>query len=335
MNLFYEDGIVVNSGGYRIILDPHRIIPDHANTIVGVSHAHSDHLKNHKASVLSTKQTFDLAYYDLRKIEVGHNKSFKFDGTEITLRNANHVLGSSQFEIRTPEEAIVYTGDFKLHESPFFEPCYIPQCDTLVVESTYGQPHFKFPEFDQVSGYIRSWVWESLAQNKNVLFGGYSLGKSQELIRILNDIGIIPVVHPKIAKVSDVYKDNGIKLSYINSASEEGKELMKHQFIGVMPSNLLNSAFFESFKSQTDRQSVSAFATGWGTVYKYSGVDMVFPLSDHCDFYQLLDYVEKTGAKKVFTVHGYDRELAAEIRRRLKVQARPLHSNQLRLEEFE
>ena len=72
----------------------------------------------------------------------------------------------------------------------------------------------------------------------------------------------------------------------------------------------------------------TAALTGWaldpGTRFRL-GVDEAFPFSDHADFEGLLDYVGKTGARKVLTVHGFAKELAACLRDR-GFDAQPLVS---------
>ncbi len=334
MKLSYDNGILIKSKDYKLYLDPRRKIKAEDNTYVAVSHGHTDHVRNHSTKVLGTNVTFDLVDHKLDKIGLEYGETFKFDSTTLSFENANHVLGSAQILVESEGQKIVYTGDFKLHNTPIFEPLHIPECDILIVESTFGMPHFKFPTYDKVSAQIKQWILERYNTGRNIFLGGYTLGKSQQLIHILNDMGITPLVHPKIAKKSHVYVNNGIPLDFISTDSEEGKELMKKQFVGVMPPNLLNPLFFEGMIAQTGRKHYSALATGWALQYNYAGLDAVFPLSDHSDFYQILEYVERTGAKQVYTIHGYDRELAAELRSRLRVNARPFHSTQLSLEEF-
>jgi putative mRNA 3-end processing factor len=334
VKLFSDNGILLKSRDYRLYLDPSRKIKDEENTYVAISHGHTDHVRNHSAKVLGTQPTFDLVDYDLTGKALEYDETFKFDSTKLTFRNANHVLGSAQTEIETEGQKIVYTGDFKLHNTPFFKPLHISECDTLIIESTFGMPYFRFPTYEEIAAQIKQWVLERLNTNRNIFFGGYALGKSQQIIHILNQMGITPVVHPKIAKKSAVYLKHGVPLHFISSSSEEGKEMMKSPFVGVMPPHLLNPMFFEGMVAQTGRKHYSALATGWAQLYQYAGIDKVFPLSDHADFWQILDYVERTEAKNVYTIFGYDRELAAELRSRLKIHARPFHSIQLSLEEF-
>jgi putative mRNA 3-end processing factor len=54
-------------------------------------------------------------------------------------------------------------------------------------------------------------------------------------------------------------------------------------------------------------------------------VDAAFPLSDHADYDELLEYVRMTGAKTVWTHHGFVDEFARDLRR-LGYQAEPLRT---------
>ena len=46
------------------------------------------------------------------------------------------------------------------------------------------------------------------------------------------------------------------------------------------------------------------------------GCDAAFALSDHCDFDELLTFVERSRARRVLTLHGFADELATQLRRR-------------------
>ena len=61
-----------------------------------------------------------------------------------------------------------------------------------------------------------------------------------------------------------------------------------------------------------------------GARYRF-GVDAAFPLSDHADYDELLEYVRMTGAKTVWTHHGFVEEFARDLRR-LGYQAEPLRT---------
>jgi Cft2 family RNA processing exonuclease len=326
MRAFWSSGITIENDGFKLILDPERTVRKTDRTIVGISHAHSDHVKEHTSDMILTGPTSDLFQFPGGKKHLKYREKIELDGLKVSLLNANHILGSSQFLIEN-DRTIAYTGDFRLQKSLLFDECEVPFCDALIIESTYGLPHFKFPEIDIVARDIERWVAQN--KTKNLVFGAYVLGKSQELIKILNEIGVTPIVHSQVHRVSKIYEKNGVKLGgFVNADTEEAKEMMRDPFVAVMPNRLVKTDFLDSLTTQTGRQTLAAM------VYSFPGVDKVFCLSDHSDFYQLLDYVKQSGAKEVYTVHGYEDEFAREISRRLKINAKPLKGAQHRLFDF-
>jgi putative mRNA 3-end processing factor len=63
------------------------------------------------------------------------------------------------------------------------------------------------------------------------------------------------------------------------------------------------------------------------------GSDEAIPLSDHADFAQLVSYAEATGARRIFTVHGFAEELAQALAAR-GLRASPLREH-IQLELFD
>ena len=56
--------------------------------------------------------------------------------------------------------------------------------------------------------------------------------------------------------------------------------------------------------------------------------DYSIPLSDHCDYDELIDMVIQSGAEQVYTIHGFVDEFASDLRRR-GISAQPLLENSL------
>ena len=328
MEIFYDKGIVIQQNEKKLYLDPSRKIKENnEDVLVGITHAHSDHLKKHEARTLMTPETRDLAGFDSSVSQ--YDEEVEFGDLTITQRNANHILGSSQFEVHNGK-SVVYTGDIKLNKSLLFDGCSVPSSDVLIIESTYGMPHFSFPSVDAVFEDIKKWVENKISKGNNVLFGGYSLGKSQELIKILNMLGFVPLVSSRTAEYSSVYKKNGVKLDYIDygevnknglNPNENAIEFMEEgNFVAIMPPHLISKQFIHSF-SFNGRETAAALLTGWGSLYSFAskGIEKVFPLSDHADFNQLISYVEKAEPHLVYTVHGYDKQFASEVKKRLGI----------------
>ena len=266
-----------------------------------------------------TPETRDLAGFEATTID--YNKEFEFGDLTIIPRNANHIMGSSQFEIHNGK-SITFTGDFRLNNGLLFDPCHIVDTDVLIIESTYGMPHFSFPEVTHVLENIGKWVNEKQQKGNNILFGSYALGKSQEVIKTLNNLGIKPVVHPKIAHFSEIYNKHNHNLEFVSSESPEAHGFLRKQFTAIMPQHQINKELISAV-STNGRDTSAALLTGWGSLYSFAskGIERVFPLSDHADFKQLIDYVEQSDPHQVFTVHGYEKEFALEVKKRLGIPA--------------
>jgi DNA ligase-1 len=58
---------------------------------------------------------------------------------------------------------------------------------------------------------------------------------------------------------------------------------------------------------------LSGWALQSSAKFRY-GVDDVFPLSDHADHPELLETVQIVQPRRIYLVHGYTREFAAELR---------------------
>ncbi len=253
-----------------------------------LSHAHSDHttgLKRHKKMIASTA-TIDLAGM--------HTEQVELKGTKMV--EAGHILGAKQLVVESDGERVVYTGDFCTKPNIFGTKAEIPQCDRLIMEATYGDPSYVFPHHEEVYGSIYRWIKDN--DKSNLIIGCYDLGKAQELIRILNECSIAPLVTEKAEHFNSVYEKHGIKLDRIVIGSDEAEEAMSRRFVGLVPMSRAKRYFAKKLEAAFERKTLCAVATGWALHYRFN-TDAAFPLSDHSDFNDLVSFIEQTGAKKV------------------------------------
>ena len=303
------NGIAIGLGKKeKILLDP-RV----SDFISFTTHAHADHLpQNIVRKPYCSPETYDLAKlrnpeFDGHKMQMG--KWQKFDNFRAKLISSGHVLGSSMVFIEADGRSILYTGDFKLWPGLSSRPIDIEHADVLITEATYGHPSYQLPPIDSVRKEIMSFVEEHRKEHA-VNLGGYPIGKAQEAIRLLNDHGIVPSVTDNIAAFSDVYRKFGFKMKFIRDGAD----------VSVLPMHLVS----QMSHNGEPNGSRNAVLTGWAVSRSYSNGVSAFPLSDHCDYNQLLTFVEAVEPKKVFTVHGFEREFAKTIREKLKIPASPL-----------
>ena len=298
------NGIEVH-GPARIILDGKK-----EEGINVISHAHKDHL-GRVSKAIATKETAVLAGLE------GYKEHLVLDDLEIRLVNAGHILGSSQVEILNGHH-IAYTGDIRLRDSILFSTGEVLHPEVLIIESTFGLPKFKFPNPLDIYEQIGSWARANLNAGRHVVIGGYALGKAQELTKLANEMGETPIVTRDIWENNEKYTNLGKDIGeYLLAGTEEAVEKARDPSIFLVPMNLSGWKAKEALQLSYGRPVISAVATGWATVFTFrsKGVDKAFPLSDHADFYDLVRYARESGARQIYTVHGYSNELAMHLRK--------------------
>jgi Cft2 family RNA processing exonuclease len=315
-------GVIVEYAGQGVALDPSPTITDYP---VFVTHAHADHASSFKNAgvmkyatepthrILESRRWKGLANW--RPISVG--EKVKIGDFEVRALNAGHVLGSVQYEVASPEGTVLYTGDFGLGNSYTMEPATPVECDLLVIETTFGAPQFKFPKRDEVALEMIRWaVMEAVPAGYIPVFRTDSIGNAQEIISLFNKMTNLPVITAKSATgVSDIYRQYGHALEYVDYKSSEGEELLDSGRCTVIAPK----------GSKLKIKNIdTALASGWAVIMKKR--TRAFPLSDHADFRELLSYIRKCHPKRVLTFHGgaMTRGFSQYIIKRLGIDARPL-----------
>lgn len=258
-----------------------------------LSHAHLDHVGPVKGAkkIIASEET---------KIISGLNSEFISSMDGIKLANAGHMPGARQLIVENGSR-VVYTGDLRLKDGILENGAEIVECDELYIEATYGDPKFKFPDPFDVYAEIQKWLKEN--ENSIILFGAYKLGKSQEIIKVMNEIGVAPVVEQEIAETNKRYEKAGIELDYEVIGSDEAEELMGSPFVAVVIPKKAKRYFAKEIEKAFEQKTLCAIATGWAMKYRFN-VDKAFPLSDHADFYDIVKYIKHANPKKVNFMYG-------------------------------
>jgi len=232
-------------------------------------------------------------------------------GMRVTLLPAGHILGSAQFYLEEGGESLLYTGDFKLRPGLSAERAQWREADTLIMETTFGLPKYRFPPPEQVMAEMVRFCAECLEQGRTPVLLGYSLGKAQEILCALTRAGMRPMLHGTVHKMTEIYRKlrPGFPCEYDPYDANEiaGKVL-------ICPPSANRTAMVTQIENRR-----TAVLTGWaaepGAKFRY-GCDAAFPLSDHADYEDLVRYVELVKPKRVLTLHGFASEFAADLRRR-------------------
>src|SRR6478752_2753092 len=175
-----------------------------------VSHAHADHIGNHREVILS-ETTAKLMAMRLPGRRLEHALPFRstmeYRGASVTLLPAGHIFGSAQAHIRLGEETLLYTGDFKLKPGKSAEAIEWRQADTLIMETTYGVPRYAFPPVEQVIAELMKFCLEAVEEQLVPILFGYSLGKAQEILAALNGSGLRILLHPSVYRITKIYEE--------------------------------------------------------------------------------------------------------------------------------
>jgi Cft2 family RNA processing exonuclease len=277
-----------------------------------ISHAHSDHLGVH-ARTICTPATVAFAEHRVGPLasasRLEYDNSYQFNGeTELCLVPAGHVFGSAMLHVTRPEGSLLYTGDFKLRESLTVEPARPVRADVLVMESTYGQPLFRFPPWKSVAAQLVELVEGAFRAGRQPIVLGYSLGKAQEITRLLTNAGFVVTLHGAVHAMAEIHRKLGVELgNYRRYAFEDfhGPKALDLRERGVLvaPPNCARAGFCTRFENPC-----RIVMTGWAllknAIYRY-GVEHALPLSDHADFDELMELIDRVQPKKIFSHHGY------------------------------
>lgn len=327
LSIKWANGILVECDGTRVIFDPQSNNFDVSG--VFITHAHYDHAKGFSFDAqakYSTKETYCLAktYRETDILSwnaVERSQRVKIDDLDIRTYNAGHVLGSVQFEIISPEGTVLYTGDINPLEGFTTKAAEIIPCDVLVIETTFGSPCI-FPSRKQIALEISYWVKESIGLGKIPAFQCDPLGNAQELIHVLNHMTETPVVtHPKVSSINRIYESFGYKLDYTDAKSEEADALLSSRKYAYVASKRSNLGLSEDFSI--------GYVSGWAN--QFSGERTPFLLSDHADFYRLLEFVKEVKPQKVLTCHGSrstSEIFARNVTKMLGIEAKPLSTKE-------
>ena len=303
--------------------------PWDAKPFAFVSHAHSDHIAPHDEIIVSegTARLMQARLPGKRKEHIlPFGEQRRVHDVDLMLLPAGHIFGSAQIFLRAKNESLLYTGDFKLRRGKSAEATKWMCADTLIMETTFGRPHYRFPPTDQVVDQIVAFCRETIGDDGVPVLLGYSLGKAQEILCALEGAGLMPMLHGTVFQMTRIYEQFGQSFcKYLRYDPNEvaGKVL-------ICPPSANRSRMLEKIA----RKRV-AMISGWGVdpnaIYRYQ-VDAVFPLSDHADYDDLIRYVDLVRPKRVLTLHGFAAESARDLREKIGVEAWALsEENQMEL----
>lgn len=272
-----------------------------------ISHAHSDHARGGSLAYLAHTDSEAVLRLRLGKnlpIEtIDYGKTVDINGVRFSFHPAGHVIGSAQIRVEYKGEVWVYTGDYKLEDDGLTVPFEPVKCHTLITESTFGMPVYQWQAQAKVMQEMNDWWRKNAAAGICTVVHGYSLGKSQRMLSLI-DHSIGPVYcHEAIESTNAVFRAHGIALP---------NALLLHEHVSkeALRSALVITPFIspESPMMQLLEPYSLGIASGWmglGGAKRMGAADRGFVLSDHADFPSLNTAVKESGAERIIVTHGF------------------------------
>ncbi|MDB5031777.1 MBL fold metallo-hydrolase [Mucilaginibacter sp.] len=306
-----DDFIQINPTGIYCKYGDFYLDPQQPVKTAVVSHAHADHAVSGNKDVYCTQATREFMYlrYHRSAAQVfniaGYNQPFKIKDVTLTFVSAGHMLGSAMVLMEYQGSSYLYTGDYKLQHDATCEPIEWVNADVLITESTFADPNIIHPdpieEIKKLNG-IKS----------NILLGAYGLGKSQRLVRMINDHAPQKkvLIHHRIMPINQIYERAGFALG---KHQLYGRKLMKAQeeFVYIVP-----PFTFNSYIKATGVKRL--FASGWKNL-QVNREDTLF-ISDHADWNDILEAIKEVNPKQVWTLHGNGTHLKTHLNNKIFVK---------------
>lgn len=282
-----------------------------------------------------------LRQFESNIVEVNYNQLQYINEWEVNFFDAGHIPGSATVHLSRDVD-ILYTGDVRLEKTRLLNAANIdfPQTDVLIMESTYyGIEHPPREELEKA--FVES-VKETIENGGHAIIPVFAVGRTQEIIMILQKYGITPYVDGmgkdvgKLIENSPEYIRSPKKLKKALNRSIPVKKGKREDILSepspiVTTAGMLNggpalfyiSRLYNDPKSKilltgyqvegTNGESAlnrGVMNLGMSNVNLKMGVEQ-YDFSAHADDKQLKELAESMankGTEVVFTVHGDDTE---------------------------
>lgn len=272
-----------------------------------VTHAHLDHARPGSQEYLTATPGAEVLRERLGDDAIiqsqPYQKPLDMNGVRVSLHPAGHVLGSAQVRLEQGGEVRVVTGDYKTSADATCETMELLRCNTLITESTFGLPIFRWRKSKEVFAQINEWWQTSQERGRTCVLYAYALGKAQRVLAALDPtIGPI-LVHGAVERFLGAYLRQGVRLPVTERATDDNARATRGRAIVIAPPSAMKSPWLKKFGPIS-----TAVASGWMQIRglrRRQAVDRGFTLSDHADWNGLLSVIRESQAEQVWVTHGY------------------------------
>ncbi len=270
-----------------------------------ISHGHADHSRWGNKHYLCHQDSKNILLHRLGKdisIEtLNFNQIKTINGVKVSFYPAGHIIGSVQIKLEYKGKVVVFSGDYKTNPDFITTPFEPVKCHEFITESTFGLPIYSWKTEAELQNQLQQWIVNNQKQNKTSVFFGYSLGKAQRIMSLVDGIDEV-YVHSAINNLNQTISKSGIVLPKSKLITSDFNKKDIQNKIVILPPALLGSNLLKKIPN-----AATAICSGWMQIRgnrRWKGVDAGFAVSDHADWNGLLSAVKATEAEKVYVTHG-------------------------------
>lgn len=300
--------------GNQIVCDGFKSDRRHA----AFTHIHLDHVQDvfekalHSCQIYTTYDTQQLLealnndiyrtrrqYHTLDVEPPNNTRIIGDEGEKLTLLPSAHMLGACQVHVTTPNGvSIGYSGDFTDEDTP-------PICDILVIDATHGSPQFnkKNTNEESLGRRLVDIVEEKFLNESRTVVIHAHRGRLQEVMSLVSKSKEIPrpakfFTTKRDVDVADVYRKRNFTMRDILVADTDDNTDFrydaKYPFIEFLPSSIQRSY-------EENHEAYSIYLRDYLGEYdcKEYYTHTSFVTKDHATFDGIIDYVKRSGAKKI------------------------------------
>ncbi len=283
---------------------------------------------------------------------ISYRKRFDLGSFKGEFYDAGHIPGSAATLLTDKDtgKRIFYTGDIGYKDTHLLKGCNLPdKVDTLILESTYAKKDHP-PRQKEEQRFLDE-LEETLANNEKALVPVFAVGRSQEVLLILekyaNRVALdgmakaasdILLQHPESIRNSELLQRILDKVMWVQNNDDRKHVLDKIPIIVSTAGMLSGGPMIYYLKNLQKNPKVHLMFSGFlvedspgrnliktseyendEEKFHYSGRMSQYDFSGHAGHHELLKIIEKTNPSRVICVHGDDTKgFAREINQRYK-----------------
>jgi putative mRNA 3-end processing factor len=286
-------------------------------------------------------------------IEFGHKEHI--GSSLMEFHSSGHVPGSSSFIINSSGKRVMFTGDINFVDTQLMKGAAMAykDIDVLITEATYSYKNH--PERAAVEDRLREIAQETIYNNGILLLPTFALGRTQEILLVLHDLGFpiyldgmgitaseIIMSYPDSIRNAERLKKAFGKAHKITKSSQR-EAILSKPCIVITTAGMMNGGPIGYYmKKLHKRENCSLVMSGYmveGTVgrklldtgrYTNEGLDVKpkmkveqLDFSAHTDHDHLIEFFRKTNPGKIVLVHA---DKAPEFAQELKSMGFDAHA---------